>query len=214
MDGSSREGLVGCLAVMLFLVLGYLGSVFNTFFESAHGYVYRPATDELYRIEFTHSPLPLERWRYFVPTFAPRPMEPEFVEYLGIRGELEKEWADQKRLLLEDPDEFFRLQNRELEKIKESLARIPSRTIEERMRDHVSSSADLWWRSDINPRDMLPASWSSLGDFADSSDRLLRAADLIIVKRRYGSSVEVEIAHEVLVVEGNAAQRLAALGPW
>lgn len=129
--------------VLLLVVPFYLWSIYDSFFEEHPGYIYDPASDQLYWLELQSSIYRFQHWkRHLLPFSSPRFTQ---ISYIERQASLTEELAEQNRPF--DPEAF----ERETEQLEQELHASKDREIE-------FIDAEYWARNDLEPKTMLPPS--------------------------------------------------------
>ena len=198
-----RSGWIVGIGFLLFILVMYLWSSYNSIFERRVSYIYHPGTDQIYRVEMAPSLNRYRPWEPFIPFHSLYYGNPDGGEYVGKLQSVVAEAEADRRLLEEDFDAWNAKQLKELEVLlKESKGR-----------DLEFWDIDYFIRRDVTPKQLLPNSMSELKEYLDDEPSSLLAVDAVVSKWTVkGKRPEIKILEGALLIRGRAASKITRWG--
>ena len=177
-----REFIWICIIVLGFGVM-YIESSYSSLFETRNQFIYHPKTDTLYAIEVARFPDYRQKWKVFIP-FASKIYfyrNIDCVNNLGSLSKLDHEIDRRKKLMRENPKEALAEEKREFDKFFEETDN--QKWFEEQLKEADSwelQDAMLSIRSDVDAKQLIPASWKPVLNELEEYRRKYMVADFII----------------------------------
>jgi hypothetical protein len=178
----------------------YLWSIYDAFFESRSGYIYDPASDQLYWLQLRPHIYRFQHWKRHLLPFSSPPFTE--ISYVERQASLVEELAWRNRPF--DLESFERESDRLWQEPKASM---------DRENDFID--AEYWPRHDLDAKTMLPPQWRRLPEKLTDFDSAVIPADVIIarVALNRGAPIDFQILRGVLFLSDAAADLLDHVFP-
>lgn len=164
---------------MLILLLGYIISIFNSFFKEDFEYLYDLDSKHVYLIKLNQSPTKDEKVHYLHPFKSPKPSNIIYVE-----------------LFKENPNAYLKEMIKDFQSMIDESFNITLWNVYYAKNDELYAT------------DLIPEQLSFLNSYTEGDFPNVFTAEAVIIKHSINEILEVVKASKVIIIRGNAASEL------
>jgi len=198
----SRTILIG-IGFIIFVLILYCWSSYNSIFDRRVAYIYHPSSDRIFKIEQAPSLYRYKKWEPFIPFHSLFYGGIDGAHYIGALKNVLAEVQADRRLIKENPEAWGKKQRFKME------------TLIQEAKDGDIEFWDIKYfvRLDIAPETLLPDSMSDLRKYSKDRPSNLLSVDAIVSRwTMTGKRPVLELLEGALLIQGRAAYEVSDRG--